>query len=97
MRVEMYNASITDPRKSPAMRVWNGCGWNFFIYAKKFLFVRTIATQEENKIYANVFSSRLRQFNDDIQKCVRNEFSSPVFDILRISIIYGLYEEVCEW
>ena len=58
-------------------------------------FWRTIASQEVNTIYYNVFSSRLVQFNNDIAKCARNDFNSPVFGILKISIVYGLYEEIC--
>ena len=42
------------------------------------------------------FNSRLVQFNNDIAKGARNEFNSPVFDILKISILYGLYREVCK-
>ena len=34
-------------------------------------------------------------FNDNIGEGVKNVHQSPIFDILRISIIYGLYEEVC--
>ena len=66
-----------------------------FIYAKKLLFVRTVATQESNKIYLQVFRARMAQFKSNIEIGVRNVFNSPVFDILRISIVYGLFDEVC--
>ena len=65
-----------------------------FIYAKKLLFIRTIAVKDIDSIYRRVFIARMKQFNNDIGKGVSNIHHSPIFDILRVSILYGLYEEV---
>ena len=75
-------------------------GWmrlESFINAKKLLFVRTIASQDENSIYRKVFVARMHQFNDDINRGTTNQYQSPIFDILRVSIMYNLYEEVCRY
>ena len=67
-----------------------------FIYAKKLLFARTCAIQDMDSIYRRVFMTRMLQFNENIEEGVENIHFSPIFDILRISILYGLYEDVCK-
>ena len=65
-----------------------------FIYAKKLLFVRSIATLKDNSIYKEVFKARMHQFNSDICRHSENKQYSPIFDILKVAILYGLYNEV---
>ena len=48
-----------------------------------------------DSIYRKTAMSRMYKFNENIAECVKDEYYSPIFDILRLSIIYGLYDEVC--
>ena len=48
-----------------------------------------------NCIYRKTVLSRMYKFNENIADNVRDVNYSPIFDILRISIIYGLYNDVC--
>ena len=84
--------------RTPITTSYECLGWmrlENIVYTKKLLFVRTIAMQDKNSIYAKVVISRMRQFNNDIQVHISNKYFSPIFEILRISILYGLYNEVC--
>ena len=65
------------------------------IYAKKLLFIRTCAVMDINCIYRKTVLSRMYKFNENIADNVRDVNYSLIFDILRISIIYGLYNDVC--
>ena len=49
---------------------------------------------DDNCLYKKVFKLRARKFNDDIEEGIKNLYDSPIFDLLRISIIFGLYETV---
>ena len=65
-----------------------------FIYGRKMIFIRTIMVMDDNCLYKKVFKLRARKFNDDIGEGIKNLYDSPIFDLLRISIIFGLYETV---
>ena len=85
------------PPKSPNETCFVGLGWmrlENFIYARKLIFVRTILVRDENCIVKQTFKSRAIKFNTDI--CIGNEnkYDSPVYDILRIAIMYGVYGEI---
>ena len=64
------------------------------IYAKKMLFARTILVRDEHCIYNLIFKIRAIKFNEDIIKGIENVYDSTVFDILRIAILHGMYDEV---
>ena len=57
--------------------------------------MRSIVIQEDTNIYLRVCKTRMAHFNHNIQRGVENLHFSPIFDILRVSIIYGLFEEEC--
>ena len=57
--------------------------------------MRSIAIQEETNIYLRVCRKWISHFNHNVQRGIENLYHSPIFDILRISIIYGLFDEVC--
>ena len=62
-----------------------------FTYAKKLIFIRTILIRSDDCIYKKVFKMRALVFNDDISQGRKNKFDSPIFDILCIAVIYGIY------
>ena len=85
-------------QRAPITTSYECLGWmrlENFVYAKKLLFIRSIAMQDGENIYLKICRMRMSHFNGNIQRGVTNVFLSPIFDILRVSIIYGLYEEVC--
>ena len=50
--------------------------------------------RDDDCIYKRVFKSRIIQFNSDIERYSGNECVSPIFDMLRISIIFYIYHMV---
>ena len=61
-----------------------------YIQVKKMLFIRTILKMDENAVIRKIFEARFKVFVSDVDKQTRNQFMSPVFDILSISIIFNL-------
>ena len=45
-------------------------------------------------IYKQIFIMRTVHFCEDIVTGMENKFDSPIFDLLRISIIFGLFDMV---
>ena len=85
------------PVSCPNETSFAGLSWmrlENFIYAKKFIFIRTILVREESCIYRKILCLRARDFNNNIREGVENLNDSPIFDWLRISILFGLYETV---
>ena len=85
------------PKWSPSETSFKGLGWmrlETYIYAKKLVFIRTILVRDEGCLYKKVFKLRAVQFNSDIDKYSRNTYDSPIFDMLRIAIIFDLYHIV---
>ena len=85
------------PPHSPNEACFRGLGWmrlENFIYGKKLIFIRTILIMDDTCIYKSVLKIRAIQFNENIRSGMINEGDSPMFDRLRISIIFGLYEVV---
>ena len=84
------------PPHSPNEASFRGLGWmriENFIYGKKLIFIRTILIMDDS-IYKSVLKIRAIRFNENIRAGMINEGDSPIFDWLRISIIFGLYEVV---
>ena len=85
------------PRDSPNETSFVGLGWmrlENFICVKKLLFLRTMVVREEMCIYKRVLCSISEVFNNDVRKGIENLNDSPIFEILRIAIMYKLYDEV---
>ena len=54
-----------------------------FVYAKKLLFMRSIAIQDGENIYLKICRMRMSHFNHNIQRGVANVFSKPNFRYLK--------------
>ena len=67
-----------------------------FIYVKKLLFLRTIIFRDENCIYKKILKLRADSFTRNIRQGIRNLYDSPIYDFLRVSIMYhnDLHDEV---
>ena len=59
-----------------------------------FIFIRTILIMDDSCIYRKILKIRAIQFNDDIRAGILYEGDSQIFDWLRISIIFGLYDVI---
>ena len=85
------------PSWSPRETSFVALGWirlEMFVYVKKLLFIRTILVQEETSIYREVFKKRALQFMENRKECLQNKYDSPVFDLLKVAMIFGLYDDV---
>ena len=58
---------------------------------KKVLFIRGISVLPEDSIYRRIFVARLIRYGENKGLARENEFSSPIFDIIRVSDLFGLY------
>ena len=65
-----------------------------YIHGKKLLFIRTITTLNADNIYRQVFVKRFNDFCSEPEQGIANIYESPIFDMLRISIIFKLFEKV---
>ena len=45
-------------------------------------------------MYKDVLKLRCQTFNSDVEKYSKNEADSPIFEMLKSAILYGLYQEV---
>ena len=84
---------------SPSHTSYACLGWvriELYIYVKKLLFIRTIVCMDEDYVYKKLLISRTHQFNDDIERHVVNEHHSPIFEMLRVAILFGLYLETVQ-
>ena len=73
-----------------------GLGWvriEIYIYVKKLLFRRTISVLKDGSICNIVAASRANSFNENIAQGMLNVHQSPIFDILKIVLLFDLYDE----
>ena len=87
------------PYSSPNETSYVSLGWirlEIFIYVKKVLFIRSIAILPVTSIYRKIFVMRMYQYDADKRLASENRFLSPVFDIIRIADLFGLYKVVKE-
>ena len=85
------------PSFSPNETSYAALGWlrlENFIYVKKMLFVRTIMVLDDHSIYKNVFIKRTLIFMENVTDNLLNVHDSPVFDILKVALIYGLLDDI---
>ena len=83
--------------KSPSVTSFPGLGWirlENYINIKKLLFLRTIIVLKDEEVHKRVLCQRLEQFVNNTVICTRNTHQSPIFDILRIAQIYGLFDDL---
>ena len=83
--------------RAPNVMSYVTLGWirlENFINIKKLLFIRTILVLEEVSIHKKVFRNRLHQFMCNPVECSFNMHDSPIFDMLRIACIYGIFENI---
>ena len=58
------------------------------------LFIHTIIRLGEDNMIKKLIKCRARTFNENINIGMENEHKSPIFEILRVSLNLGLYEDV---
>ena len=79
--------------RSPSNTCVRSLGWmrlETFVYAKKVLFLRTILCMGNDSIYKKILIQRLKDFENDRDKALVNEFYSPLYDIFRVTIMFGM-------
>ena len=84
-------------KRTPNETSFTTLGWmrlESYIYGKKLLFIRTITSLEHGNLYRQVFVKRFEEFCQDPVRCSQNRYDSPIFDILRIAVIFKLFERV---
>ena len=90
-RFQRFNPSF------PNISSLYGLGWIgivTFICIKKLMFVHTILDIDENNYIKKIFKERALTFNEDIRRGVTNKFRRPIFNMLKVSINFGVYEQI---
>ena len=90
-RLQRFNSS------SPSISSFFGLGWiglTTFICIKKLMFIHTILIMSEDSNIRKNFKERALIFNGNIRIGVANTSRSPIFEMLKISINFGMYEQV---
>ena len=83
--------------KSLNQTSYSGLGWirlDIYIYVKKVLFIRGIAILPPESLYRKVFMSRIVEYDTNKESAMINANNSPIFDMIRVSDLFGLYNEV---
>ena len=81
--------------RAPSMMSYVTLGWirlENFINIKKLLFICTILVQDENSTHKKVLKQRINKFQQSPEECIVNRYESPLYDILRIAVIYEMYD-----
>ena len=85
------------PPFSPNETSYAPLGWmrlENFIYVKKMLFVRTILVLNEDSLYRVIFVKRTIKFMENITEGVLNRHDSPVFDLLKVALMFELVDDI---
>ena len=85
------------PPFSPNETSFAPLGWmrlENLIYVKKMLFVRTVLVLEKDSIYRVIFVKRTMKFMENIPESIANQHDSPVFDILKMALVFGLIDDI---
>ena len=48
---------------------------------------------EEDFVYKKLLRARTRQFDNNIESGLINQYNSPIFDALKVALTFGIYEE----
>ena len=78
----------------PNFSSYYGLGWmgiSTYICIKKLLFAFSMIVMKEHSHIRQLFKQRAIDFNEDIQKGMINKFRSPTYEILKISVNFGVY------
>ena len=79
--------------RSPVQTCFRGLGWlrlETFVCAKKVLFLRSVLCMHENSTYRRLLINRFESFINDSHVACINEYHSPIFDIFRVAIMFGM-------
>ena len=79
--------------RTPIHNSIRGLGWmrlETVIYARKVMFLRTILCMKQDTIYRSVLMDRLRLFLNDPEIASENIHFSPLFDIFRVTVMFGM-------
>ena len=84
------------PKRSPISSAVNPLGWisiDRYIKVKKLLFLRTILVMQEGCVCKRILVARVGIYRDNPNRCVTNENSSPIFDILNACLDFGILDK----
>ena len=62
-----------------------------FICAKKLIFIHTIIRQDDSSMIKGLLKARAEKFNENIALNIQNNHRSPIYEILKISYNFGIY------
>ena len=85
------------PTHTPNETSFRGLGWmriENYINAKKLIFIRTMLIRDNDCIFKRMFKLRAISFNSNIASGIANAKDSPIYDMLRVSIVYNVYDTV---
>ena len=81
----------------PSFSSYYGVGWmgiTSYICIKKLMFAFTMVLMGDDSTIKMLFKQRAKDFNDNIRKCMFNEYRSPTYEILKVAINLGLYADL---
>ena len=85
------------PFRAPNSSSFYGLGWiklTSYIKVKKLLFILTILKMNQDCVLRRILTYRLHIYLNDKEQCRANRHMSPVFDILNVAIVYGLFDVI---
>ena len=87
------------PQRSPNSTSYFGLGWlNLISYinVKKMIFIRSIAKMDPCNVMRRMFVHRIEDYEKDKENCKKNIYKSPCFELLKVSVAFGVYKCVKE-
>ena len=85
------------PQRSPNASSFYGLGWmklTSYVKVKKLLFILSIIRMQPENLMMRILRKRICEFDANIEECRKNKFRSPIFDILTVALLFGLYNVV---
>ena len=85
------------PYHSPNETSFVGLGWmrmENYIAAKKLIFIRTIVAMDDTSPMKCILLERSVVFNNDRGICLTNEYDSPLFNIFKMAMCFGILNEL---
>ena len=87
------------PQRAPNSCCSYGLGWlkiTSYIRVKQLLFIRSILKMEPDNIIRKFFELRLKFFCENTLECRINRFKSPIFNLLDVAVIFGVFNTIQE-
>ena len=87
------------PKRSPNYSAYYPLGWisiDRFIKVKKLLFLRTILVMPDDAICKRMLTHKAEIYTEHQVTSARNEFDSPIFEILNVCKEFGIFEKCIE-